>query len=108
MCIFCGDFISSIHWTDRTKNSDKTKVIVGELQRDRQRERLVRANLCNQILQHYQLKLRDWNNTKFILEDAKGNSRIIHDLNTLWYEVHSLIGKSINPLDDYFIKKFNF
>lgn len=107
MCILCSDFITQVHWTDQKKeaNSGGGEVVIGEGQRERQRERLKRAQLCNEILSLHRLKIRDWNGSKFILEDAKGNSRIVHDLGALWHDVQELIGKPINPLDDYLISK---
>lgn len=103
MCILCSDFVTQVHWTDQKKESTSSEVIIGEGQRERQRDRLKRAQLCNEILGLYKLKLRDWNGSKFVLEDAKGNSRIVHDLGALWHDVQELIGKAINPLDEYLI-----
>lgn len=103
MCILCSDFVTQVHWTDRRKGSALEEVMIGEGQRERQRDRLKRAQLCNEILALYKLKIRDWNGSKFVLEDAKGNSRIVHDLGALWHDVQKLIGKAINPLDEYLI-----
>lgn len=103
MCIFCGDFISRVHWTDINKKNQSDLIVVGESQRERQRNRLLRVNLCNKILTLYGLKLFDWNNAKYLLEDKKGQQIIVHDLGSLWYDAQKLIGKPINPLDTYLL-----
>ena len=107
MCIFCGDFISRVHWTDINKTNTSDIITVGESQRDRQRNRLLRVSLCNKILKLYGLKLSDWNNTKYLLEDKKGQQIIVHDLGSLWYDAQKLIGKPIDPLDDFLLNSID-
>lgn len=95
----CGDFISRVHWTDISQSDTSNSIVVGESQRNRQRNRLHRVTLCNKILSIYGLKLSDWNSSKYVLEDKKGNQLLVHDLGSLWYDVEKLIGQSINPLE---------
>ena len=104
MCIFCGDFISNVHWTD-FKNDASSEIIVGDLQRVRQQARIERVHFINKILVFYQLKLTDWNGSKFILNDLKGNSSIVHDLGTLWAKVEKCIGYAIDPLSTNLMDK---
>ena len=104
MCIFCGDFISNIHWTD-FKQSAPSEIVVGDLQRVRQQARMERVQLINKILVFYQLKLTEWHGSKFILSDLKGNTLIVHDLGILWAEVETLIGHAIDPLSTDVMEK---
>ncbi|MGE7839194.1 hypothetical protein ACQKNX_00250 [Lysinibacillus sp. NPDC093712] len=97
MCIFCGDFIANVHWTE-FKEDATSEIIVGDLQRSRQQSRIERVQFINKILVLYQLKLTEWNGSKFILSDLKGNTSIVHDLGTLWAEVEKLNGYAIDPL----------
>lgn len=93
-----------IHWTDQT-SSDETEVLVGDLQRTRQRTRLHRAKLSNKILQYYRLKLEDWNGSKFVLRDLKGNQEIVHDLGALWGTAEKMLGRPVNPLDPHLLQQ---
>lgn len=104
MCIFCGDFIANVHWTD-FKNDATSEVIVGDLQRVRQQARIERVHFINKILVFYQLKLTDWNGSKFILSDLKGTTSIVHDLGSLWAEVEKRIGYAIDPLSTNLMEK---
>lgn len=98
MCVLCGEFVMNVHWTDLKTNSTND-VFVGEMQGIRLKTRIHRTRLCNEILKNYRLTLQDWNGSKYILSDPKGNQEIIHDLGTLWYTVEKLLGYPINPLD---------
>jgi hypothetical protein len=103
MCIFCGDFIANVHWTEI--KTDTMEIIVGDLQRFRQQSRIERVQFINKILVLYQLKLTDWNGSKFLLSDLKGNMSIVHDLGTLWAEVEKLNGYAIDPLSTNLMEK---
>ncbi|MCA1203696.1 hypothetical protein [Priestia flexa] len=104
MCILCGEFVMQVHWTDYNE-SDSSEITVGDQQRTRQRMRLHRTQLCNKLLSHYRLKLEEWNGSKFILRDAKGNSEIVHDLGTIWHHAEAMLGYPIDPLNLSFIEK---
>lgn len=98
MCVLCGEFVMQVHWTDQARESEGD-IQTGSLQRNRKRSRLHRALLCNQILSPYRLKIEDWQGSKFILTDAKGNNVIVHDLSHVWPAVEKLLGYPVNPLD---------
>ena len=104
MCVLCGEFVMSVHWTDKNSNSDST-VVVGDSQRSRQRTRIHRTTLSNKILKHYRLKLDDWNGSKYILSDLKGNQEVVHDLGTLWITAEKFLGRPINPLDPFLLQQ---
>lgn len=104
MCVLCGEFIMQVHWTDQTSDDSDT-VRVGEKQRDRQRTRIERVNLCNQIFTHFGLKLEDWNGSKYILKDRKGTTEVVHDLGTLWTSAEKMLNHPIDPLDPKLLEK---
>ncbi|MCL7749976.1 hypothetical protein [Halalkalibacter alkaliphilus] len=104
MCVLCGEFVMQIHWTDQTSD-DTSEIVVGDLQRERQRTRIHRTHLCNEILQFYRLKLEEWNGSKFILSDSKGNQEVVHDLGTLWQTAEKLLGYPVDPLDSYLLEQ---
>jgi hypothetical protein len=106
MCVLCGGFVVQEHWTDKAAEHDGTTMTVGgDSGRNRQRQRLLRATMANQILAYYGLKMDDWNGSKYILRDVKGSSEIVHDLGSLWPAVEKMIRKTADPLDPVFIQR---
>lgn len=107
MCVLCGEFVSSPHWTDR-KFEDAVRegrISEGEYQMMRRRGRIERARLVGEILSHYRLKLDDWSGTKYILRDGKGRSEIVGDLGGVWTAAQKLLTDAPDPLDPKFIEK---
>lgn len=98
MCILCGEFIEQVHWTDTERQKVDT-VVAGQYQRERKRARNLRAKICSDILAGYSIKLKEWNNSKFIISNSTGKTRIIHDLGQVWQEAESFIGAPVDPLD---------
>ncbi|GAA7768227.1 hypothetical protein JP0171_03550 [Helicobacter pylori] len=104
MCVLCGELISSFHWTDENYGSDSYEIdenlrgsnaviSANENARERKRARLKRVGLLNQILAFYGLKIGDWQGTKFVLCDKKGQSVIVNDLGDLWDKAQNLAKK---------------
>lgn len=54
--------------------------------------------LLNQILAFYGLKMDDWQGTKFVLRDKKGQSVIVNDLGDLWDKAQKLAKKEMDAL----------
>ncbi|GHU28968.1 hypothetical protein AGMMS50256_12630 [Betaproteobacteria bacterium] len=101
MCILCGELVMHVHWTDQ-KTHDReysNTVVVGELQRDRMRDRLRRVRYVNQILSFYGLNFKDWNGSRYLLSDRKGRQEVVGDLGALWPEAQKMSGNRIDPLD---------
>lgn len=101
MCVLCGEFVGQVHWTDR-HIEDRARLSesdVEEYQRFRQRDRLHRAKLANEVLRHYGLRLEDWNRSRYLLKDGKGRSELIHDLGAMWPAASKLAGRMADPLD---------
>jgi hypothetical protein len=90
-----------VHWTDQESHDKEygNRIISGELQRDRMRDRLRRVNYVNNVLTFYGLRLNDWSGSKYILFDKKGNQEIINDLGDLWPKAEKMSSKPIDPLD---------
>lgn len=109
MCVLCGEFVMNIHWTDSKPYSfdNSSTVVVGQFQREHRRARIHRANLANQILKYYGLKLKDWNGSKFQLTSNKGKIEVIHDMGELWPSVEKMIGHPLDPLSPDLLKQMN-
>ncbi|AWI33479.1 hypothetical protein LS72_003435 [Helicobacter apodemus] len=98
MCVLCGELITNIHWSEGV-SSDEKEVVVGDKQRDRMRQRLQKVQVVNKVLSFYGLQLKEWNASKFVLSDKKGNTKIINHLGELWERADSLTSKDIDVLD---------
>ncbi|WP_120981815.1 hypothetical protein [Helicobacter pylori] len=118
MCVLCGELISSFHWTDRTYGSDSygidenlkgqnALISANENARERKRARLKRVGLLNQILAFYGLKINDWQGTKFVLHDKKGQSVMVNDLGDLWDKAQNLAKKKMDALDSHLLAFLN-
>ncbi|WP_033621813.1 hypothetical protein [Helicobacter pylori] len=113
MCVLCGELISSFHWTDENYGSDENLkepnvlISANENARERKRARLKRVGLLNQILAFYGLKIGDWQGTKFVLRDKKGQSVIVNDLGDLWGKAQNLAKKKMDALDSNLLAFLN-
>ncbi|MCQ2781520.1 hypothetical protein JT133_02530 [Helicobacter pylori] len=118
MCVLCGELISSFHWSDENYGSDSYEIdenlrepnaliSTNENARERKRARLKRVGLLNQILAFYGLKINDWQGTKFVLCDKKGQSVIVNDLGDLWGKAQNLAKKKMDVLDSHLLAFLN-
>ncbi len=117
MCVLCGELISSFHWTDGTDGSGSYEnenlkgqnalISANENARERKRARLKRVRLLNQILAFYGLKINDWQGTKFVLCDKKGQSVMVNDLGDLWDKAQNLAKKEMDALDSHLLAFLN-
>ncbi|MFB1289190.1 hypothetical protein ACEWX7_00020 [Helicobacter pylori] len=118
MCVLCGELISSFHWSDENYGSDSYEIdenlrepnaliSANENARERKRARLKRVGLLNQILAFYGLKINDWQGTKFVLCDKKGQSVIVNDLGDLWDKAQNLAKKKMDALDSHLLAFLN-
>jgi|GEM_PF-297076 len=101
MCVLCGELVMNVHWTDQPIHDKEYRptAVVGESQRDRIRNRLCRADFVNNIVAFYGLSFRDWQGSKYVLSDRKGQQKIINDLGDLWPAAQQMSGRRIDPLD---------
>lgn len=118
MCVLCGELISSFHWSDENYGSDSYEIdenlkepnvliSANENARERKRARLKRVRLLNQILAFYGLKINDWQGTKFVLCDKKGQSVMVNDLGDLWDKAQNLAKKKMDALDSHLLAFLN-
>ncbi|WP_120875740.1 hypothetical protein [Helicobacter pylori] len=118
MCVLCGELISSFHWSDENYGSDSYEIdenlrepnaliSTNENARERKRARLKRVGLLNQILAFYGLKIGDWQGTKFVLHDKKGQSVMVNDLGDLWGKAQNLAKKEMDALDSHLLAFLN-
>ncbi len=117
MCVLCGELISSFHWSDENYGSGSYEnenlkgqnvlISANENARERKRARLKRVRLLNQILAFYGLKINDWQGTKFVLCDKKGQSVIVNDLGDLWDKAQNLAKKEMDALDSHLLAFLN-
>ncbi|GAA7847911.1 hypothetical protein HpMS172_03050 [Helicobacter pylori] len=121
MCVLCGELISSFHWSDGSDGSDGSDsyeidenlkgqnalISANENARERKRARLKRVRLLNQILAFYGLKMDDWQGTKFVLCDKKGQSVMVNDLGDLWDKAQNLAKKEMDALDSNLLAFLN-
>ncbi len=115
MCVLCGELISSFHWTDGSGSYEidenlrepNALISANENARERKRARLKRVRLLNQILAFYGLKMDDWQGTKFVLCDKKGQSMIVNDLGDLWDKAQKLAKKEMDALDSNLLAFLN-
>lgn len=99
MCILCGELVTSFHWSDINLAEEKAIISVGESAGERKKARLKRTKLLNEILRFYGLKIDDWQGSKFVLCDKKGQSVIVNDLGDLWDKAKDLAKREIDALD---------
>lgn len=107
MCVLCGELIMNVHWTDQpfhdAEYGQRERVVAGEGQRDRRRMRLRRVAVADRVLRYYGLSIRDWNGSKYVLADRKGNSRIVSDLGDMWNTAAQMCRRTLDPLDPDFL-----
>ncbi|GAA7404170.1 hypothetical protein MM0349_00890 [Helicobacter pylori] len=114
MCVLCGELISSFHWTDGSGSYENENlkgqnalISTNKNARERKRVRLKRVRLLNQILAFYGLKMDDWQGTKFVLCDKKGQSVMVNDLGDLWDKAQNLAKKEMDALDSHLLAFLN-
>ncbi|MGX3044110.1 hypothetical protein [Helicobacter sp. T3_23-1056] len=102
MCILCGELTQTLHWSEEafeTKTSKKSEMIVGQEAGTRAKARIKRVKILQKILGFYGLRIEDWQGSKFILRDKKGNTALVNNLADLWQSAQNLTNIRLNPLD---------
>jgi hypothetical protein len=94
VCSLCG-VLSEGTWAERDPGADG-----GPRSRHaRARDRLHRVQVLNRVLDHFGLRVQDWENATYVLHDAKGRQVLIEDLGGLWSAAERLVGRPLDPLD---------
>lgn len=99
MCVLCGELNQNLHWSEAKLGETTKEMIVGEEAGKRAKARLKRIKILQKILSFYGLSLQDWQGSKFILCDKKGNTTLVNSLADLWQKAQNLTNKNLNPLD---------
>ena len=60
---------------------------------------MLRAELLNRVLGHFDLSLHDWSGAVYVLRDRKGSSIVVQDIGAVWSEAERLRGSPLDPLD---------
>ena len=94
VCTLCGTLVSEGTWAERDRPA-----AAGEGRRVRQRGRLRRAAVLNQVLVHAGLRLDDWQGAAYVLRDRKGRQAVVADLTGLWAAAEAMLGRPLDPLD---------
>ena len=104
MCLVCWQLPTIEHWTeDRDVHASGTGHAGSPTARNRQRERLLRAQVLTQILEYYGLRVEDWVGALYKLVDSKGSTVLIQNLGELWPAAEKLAGRRIDPLDPHLV-----
>jgi len=101
MCVLCGELVMNVHWTDQPIHDKEfsNTVVVGNLQRDRMRDRHRRVYYVNRVMSFYGLKFADWCGSQYMLSDLKGRQTLVGDVGDLWTKAEKMLGYRPDPLD---------
>lgn len=94
VCSLCGALLSDGTWAERDRPG-----AAADARRLRQRARLRRAEVLNQVLVHVGLRLEDWQGAAYVLRDRKGRQAVVADLAGLWAAAETTLGRPLDPLD---------
>jgi hypothetical protein len=97
MCGLCGVFLTETHWTDASVAT------VNGGGRTRRHERLHRVALANRILQHYGLKVGDWQGSAYLLSSHTGRTAVVPSIAAVWPTAEQWRGRTLDPLDENLI-----
>jgi hypothetical protein len=97
MCSLCGVLGTDDHWTDASARPET----FGErhIWRPRRQERFERIALANRILEHYRLRLGDFQGQSYVLRSATGRQELVPNLVGMWAAAERLAGRPCDPLD---------
>ena len=88
-----------VHRRDARGHRQRQRFAGSDHERQRRRARQHRAQVLNQILSHYGLRLDDWHSRSYVLSDRKGKTVLVQDLGALWPAAQQLAGRPLDPLD---------
>jgi hypothetical protein len=99
MCGLCGVLGAEVHWSDAAAGPDAFPRRAGTPAATRRQERQRRIALANRILQHYRLKLADFEGRSYVLRGATGRQEVVPHLALLWTAAERIAGRPCDPLD---------
>ena len=104
MCALCSVLGSSNHWTDmagRSEFSWNGNKVTRRLERNR------RVSLLKPLFDHYDLELKDWGGSTYLLGNVAGEFKEVYQLSGIWAVAEELIGNPCDPLDPRLIKRLS-
>lgn len=106
MCSLCGVLGGADHWADAaaregvyTRNGDSVR---------RRLERAERVRIANRALEHFGMRLADWQGASFLLSTLTGKNEIVEDFAHLWPAAERLSGRDCDPLDPGLLARLGF
>lgn len=92
MCGLCGVIAEQRDWSDGiSKDIPKRQ------------ERYRKIKIINQILKYYGVNVSDFQGVNYLLQNKTGKMAVVNGLSALWSEVHLMINRDIDVLDDQFL-----
>src|SRR5208282_2761096 len=89
MCGLCG-LLGGAHWTDESVGGDALPA---------RQARLRRVALLNRVLQHYRLRVDDWQGAALSVRGPTGRTELADSLADLWPKAEAAAGRTVDPLD---------
>lgn len=100
MCGLCG-LLGVDHWTEISAHDD---VFAGEVSPTVRSERIERTKLINALLQPWRITVGDFQASSYVVSSPTGRRLIVQDLQAVWAAVEQLSGRSVDPLDNRYIR----
>ena len=92
MCGLCGVIAEQRDWSDGiSKDIPKRQ------------ERYRKIKIINQILKYYGVAVSDFQGVNYLIQNKTGKTAVANGLSALWNEVHMMINRDIDVLDDQFL-----
>lgn len=103
LCAFCGMLGGEVSWSESPSDSgDGVSYIGSHIKR---LERSKRITKINQILSSSGYKVSDWQNTRFVVKNSTGRSKLVNTLPQIWLSIEAQSPGKIDPLDEVFLNK---
>jgi hypothetical protein len=103
MCGLCGVLGAEDHWSEAAARPRSFTGAPGGTPPTRRQQRQRRIALANRVLQHYRLRLADFEGRSYLLRGATGRQEVVPHLVHLWAAAERLAGRPCDPLDEALI-----
>jgi hypothetical protein len=99
MCVLCGYGLSPYDWAEATTPAAASEARHAPGQRGLRRSRIVRARICDAVLETVGVRVRTPTGREYVLHDRKGHTRIARTLGEVWGAGAALGDRPLDPLD---------
>ena len=89
MCALCGVLRSADDWTAVSADPARTRRALRQDQ----------VRVANAVLEHFRLRLDDWQGTAYLLAGPTGKSEIVGDIAGVWEAARRMLDRPVDPLD---------